>query len=226
MAQQGLYTRQLALGPMDNFVYLVGAEGAPEVAVIDAAWDVDAIERAAAEDGKRIVCAIVSHCHHDHTNGLPELLGRHDLPVFAQRRELEFSPELRALGDALRPTEPGGTIAVGPLTLKALHTPGHTPGSQCILHEGAGGGPGTLVSGDTAFVNACGRCDLRGGDPEEMYRTISQVLLRLPAETRLLPGHDYGDVPVSSLARERERNPYFRFPDLAAFVAYRMRPRK
>lgn len=85
---------------------------------------------------------------------------------------------------------------------------------------------GALVSGDTVFVNACGRCDLRGGDPEAMYRTISQVLLKLPAETKLLPGHDYGDVKISSLDRERQNNPYFRFPDVTSFVNFRMRPRR
>jgi glyoxylase-like metal-dependent hydrolase (beta-lactamase superfamily II) len=216
-----LYLRQLKLGPMDNFVYLVGAKGARETMVIDPAWDVDAIERAAAEDGRTLTHALVSHCHKDHTNGLPELLRRRDIPVFAQAEELAFSPELRELGkDALRPLGSGDLIRVGPLELKALHTPGHTPGSQCVLCEGS------LLSGDTVFINACGRCDLKGGDAEAMYWTISQVLMSLPEQTRLFPGHDYAEVPVSTLADERVKNPYFQFHDLAAFVAYRMRPRK
>jgi hydroxyacylglutathione hydrolase len=216
----GLYVRQLKLGPMDNFVYLVGAEGAPEVAVVDPAWEVDAIEKAAADDGKTIACAVVSHCHPDHVNGLPDLLKGRDIPVYAQRAELEFSPDLRELGDCMRPLAPGDDISVGPARFKALHTPGHTPGSQCLLCADS------LVSGDTVFVNACGRCDLRGGDPDAMYRTISQVLFALPDGTHLLPGHDYGDVPTSTLAREREHNPYFQFHDVPSFVAYRMRPRR
>lgn len=215
-----LYVRQLELGPMKNFVYLVGDRSSSEVAVIDPAWDVDAIERAAEADGKTLCAAIVSHCHQDHTNGLPELLARHDLPVYAQQEEARFSEELRKLaGDALRASKPGDTVQVGALKLTLLHTPGHTPGSQCVLCEDA------LVSGDTVFVNACGRCDMRGGDPDAMYRTISQVLLALPAETQLLPGHDYGDVKISSLQRERAHNPYFRFPDVTSFVNFRMRPR-
>lgn len=215
-----LYFRQLPLGPMDNFVYLLGARESDEVAVVDAAWDVDSIERAADEDGKRIVAALVSHCHHDHTNGLPELLRRRDIPVYAQREEIAFSPELRGLGGSLRPVAPGDTVAVGPAQLKLLHTPGHTPGSQCILCGDA------VVSGDTVFVNACGRCDLRGGSPEQMFETITKVLMALPPQTRLLPGHDYGDVPISTLGREQERNPYFQHHDLASFIAYRMRPRR
>ncbi|HEY8211791.1 MAG TPA: MBL fold metallo-hydrolase [Myxococcaceae bacterium] len=215
-----LYVRQLQLGPMENFVYLVGAEGAEEVAAVDPAWDVDAIARAAAEDGKRIACAVVSHCHHDHMNGLPELLRRMDVPVYAQKKELEFSADLRTVGDAMKGVDPGEAIQIGPLQAQLLHTPGHTPGSHCLLAGDA------LLSGDTVFVNACGRCDLRGGDPAEMFRSIDQVLKRLPPETRLFPGHDYGDVPVSSIAREREHNPYFQHHDLASFIAYRMRPRR
>lgn len=214
-----LYWKQLPLGPMKNFVYLVGSDSSPEVLVVDPAWDVSAIERAAAADGKRLAGAFVSHSHGDHINGLPELLSRHDLPVYAHKLEIDFSPELRKAGDALRPLSAGDRIQVGDARLVALHTPGHTPGSQCLHAEDA------LISGDTVFVNACGRCDLRGGSPEDMYRTISQVLLALPKDTKLFPGHDYGDVPVSSLARESEHNPYFQFHDVESFVRFRMRPR-
>lgn len=214
-----LYLRQLKLGPMDNFVYLVGPAEGEEAVVIDAAWDVDAILAAAEQDGRRISAAVVSHCHADHTNGLAPLLAHRDIPVYAQQAELDFSAALRGLGDCLRPLGPGDPIPVGTLTLQALHTPGHTPGSQCILAEGA------LVSGDTVFIKACGRCDLAGGDPAAMYRTITQVLMKLPDPTRLYPGHDYAAVPVSTLAAEKAENPYFRFADLASFVGYRMRPR-
>lgn len=220
MTNPPLYVRQLKLGPMDNFVYLVGAKDSPEVVVVDPAWDVDAIFRAAEEDGKKVSAAFCSHCHGDHINGLPDLLARVDVPVYAQKAEADFSSELRRLsGDALRPLGPGDRFNVGPLEATALHTPGHTPGSQTLWASGH------VASGDTVFVNACGRCDLKGGDPEAMYRTIHDVLMKLPDDTRLLPGHDYGDVQVSSLGREKAHNPYFRFPDLSAFVAYRMRPR-
>jgi glyoxylase-like metal-dependent hydrolase (beta-lactamase superfamily II) len=205
---------------MENFVYLLGASDAKEVAVVDPAWDVKAIEKAAQEDGKTIGSAIVSHCHLDHVNGLPELLQRHDIPVYAQKSELDFSPELRSISDSIRGIHPGDEISVGPLRVKALHTPGHTPGSQCLYSQSS------LVSGDTLFINACGRCDLRGGDPEAMYRSLSQVLLKLPEETRLFPGHDYAEVPVATLADTKAQNPYLQFADLGSFVAYRMRPRR
>lgn len=216
-----LYLRQLKLGPMDNFVYLVGPRDSQEVLVVDAAWEVDAIEKALAEDGKRLVGAFVSHCHGDHTNGLPELLARHDVPVYAQRVEVDFSNELRTMtAGVLEALGPGDTLTVGGREFQALHTPGHTPGSHCLLTDGA------LVSGDTVFINGCGRCDLRGGNPEDMYRSLSQVLLKVPDSTRLFPGHDYAEVPVQDMGHVRQQNPYFTFPDMAAFVAYRMRPRR
>jgi hydroxyacylglutathione hydrolase len=217
---QGLYVRQLKLGTMDNFVYLVGPASSREVLVVDAAWDVPAIERALEEDGKQLVGAFVSHCHGDHTNGLPELLSRHDVPVYAQRSELDYSADLRALAPgAFQALGPGDSLSVGERSFQALHTPGHTPGSHCLLAQDA------LVSGDTVFVNGCGRCDMKGGDPEAMYRSLSQVLARVPDQTRLLPGHDYADVPVEAMGEVRRNNPYFGFGDVASFVAYRMRPR-
>lgn len=214
------YVRQLKLGPMDNFVYLVGPADSNEVLVVDPAWDVEAIEQVVKEDGKRLVGAFVSHCHFDHINGLPDLLTRHDVPVYAQREEVRFSAELRELGDALRPVGPGDAVKVGQASFQALHTPGHTPGSHCLLAGDA------LVSGDTVFINGCGRCDMNGGNPEEMYRSLSQVLLKVPDTAKLWPGHDYADVPVTSMEQVRKNNPYFAFDDVASFVAFRMRPRK
>ena len=214
-----LYVRQLLLGPLDNFVYLIGAPDQREVIVVDPAWDVPAIERAAAEDGKVIAGAFCSHCHNDHINGLPELLSRHDIPIWAQRAEIDFSSELQKLGDALRPLGAGEAIPLPGVGLTAIHTPGHTPGSQCLLANDA------LVSGDTVFINACGRCDLRGGDPEAMYRSLTVTLGQLPGETRLYPGHDYAIPKTSTLAAERANNPYFQFRELDDFLRLRMRPR-
>lgn len=215
-----LYVRQIPVGAMENFAYLIGAKDSPEVVVVDPAWEPDTLLAAAKEDGKVIKALFASHHHHDHINAIAPLLETLDVPVYAQQEEIDFSPALRAFGDALRPLRPGDSIQVGPASLKAIHTPGHTPGSQCLYTGDA------LVSGDTVFVNACGRCDFNGGDPELMFQSLHSTLGKLPASTALYPGHDYGDVKVSSLEREREKNPYFRVKDLADFVALRMRPRK
>jgi glyoxylase-like metal-dependent hydrolase (beta-lactamase superfamily II) len=219
-ADAALYVRQLQLGPMENFVYLIGPAAGDEVVVIDPAWDVDAIEQAALRDHRRIVAAVVSHSHDDHINGLLELLRRRDLPVYAHREELAFSPALRHLGSAVRPVRAGDEISVGHAHIKLLHTPGHTPGSLCVLCGDS------LFSGDTAFVRGCGRCDLEGGDPEAMYRSITDVLLKLPDHTRLFPGHHYAERVSSTLADERRDNRFFQFGDLRDFIAYRMHARE
>jgi glyoxylase-like metal-dependent hydrolase (beta-lactamase superfamily II) len=214
------YVRQLKLGPMDNFVYLVGAAGAREVAVVDPAWDVDAILAAAAGDGKEIAAALLTHHHNDHINGLQPLLERTGgVPAYAQRAEIEFSPALQRFGKDLTAVGPGERIDVGPMRITCVHTPGHTPGAQCFHFDEA------LVSGDTVFVGGCGRCDLPGGDPQRMFDSLHRVIGSLPGETTLFPGHDYGGRPTSTLADEKAHNPYFLRGDLGSFVAYRMRPR-
>lgn len=217
---RSVFVHQFPLGPMQNFVYLVGTDGQPGVCVVDPAWDVAAIEAACAAQQKTLAAILLTHSHKDHINGVSELLRRHDVPVYAQRAEVDFSEDVRAFGDALRPLSPGDAVSLGGVEARVVHTPGHTPGSQCLLAGDA------LVAGDTLFVNGCGRCDLRGGDPEQMFHSLTGVLGNLPRATRLFPGHDYGDVPVSSLQREATQNPYFQFSNVESFVKYRMRPRR
>jgi len=220
----GLYLRQLQLGPMDNFVYLVGDQGAPETAIIDAAWDVSAALAAAEADGREVTHALVSHHHLDHTNGLlPLLERRRGVQIRVHQADLPLLvPELQ---QRVKPLTAGELIEIGPLRLRALHTPGHTPGSTCFHLEPDQDDPGALFAGDTLFVNACGRCDLAGGDAALMFESLVR-LSRLGENVRLYPGHDYGDVPVSSIGRERAQNIYFaKLGSLSDFVAYRNRPR-
>jgi hydroxyacylglutathione hydrolase len=213
-----LYVRQLQLGPMENFVYLVGARGAKETAIIDAAWDVQQALRAAEEDGRVVTHALVSHHHFDHTNGLPDLLARGQARVYIHdddKNSLTGDVKNEVTG-----VKAGDVVEVGPLKIHAFHTPGHTPGSTCWHAEGS------LFAGDTVFVNACGRCDLAGGNVDQMFASLKRVS-ELPEDTKLYPGHDYGDVPVSSIQREKENNPYFqKLNALTDFVSWRMRPRK
>src|SRR5260370_31100786 len=122
-----LYVRQLRLGPMENFVYLVGASEARETAVVDAAWDVAAAVRAAEEDGRVLTHALVSHHHHDHVNGLPEILAHGGIRVIAHALDVpKLAPELHPEATAV---SPGDAVDVGPLPATAMHTPRHTPSS-------------------------------------------------------------------------------------------------
>jgi glyoxylase-like metal-dependent hydrolase (beta-lactamase superfamily II) len=214
--EAGLYLRQMELGPMQNFVYLVGDRERGECVAVDPAWEIDTIVRTAEADGMRIVGALVTHTHPDHVGGdlfgmdIPgaaALLERVRAKVYVHAAEREV---LRGFGSDVARVEGGTELPVGRFTVTFIHTPGHTPGSQCFLVDGR------LISGDTLFINACGRTDLPGGDPAEMHRSLTQRLAKLPDETILLPGHNYGG-ETSTIGAEKRRNPFLRF-GLAEFL--------
>ena len=216
-----IYLRQMELGPMQNFVYLVGDPVARECVVVDPAWEIDTIVDTAGEDGFTITGALVTHTHQDHVGGsleawgmpgripgVEELVERISAKIYVHKAEREF---LRGFGSDLVKVDNHDTLAVGRLTLTFLHTPGHTPGSQCFLVDGR------LISGDTLFIGSCGRTDLPGSDPSEMYYSISQRLAALPDSTTLLPGHNYGGAS-STIGAEKRENPFMRFTSLGDFL--------
>ena len=216
-----LYVKQMELGPMQNFVYLIGDPVARQCVVVDPAWEIEAIVDAAAADGMDLIGALVTHTHQDHVGGsleswgLPgripgveDLLGRVDLKVYVHKAEREF---LKGFGSDLVAVDGHDTVTVGRLTVTFLHTPGHTPGSQCFLVDGR------LVSGDTLFIGACGRTDLPGSDPTEMYYSLTRRLAALPEETLLLPGHNYGG-PSSTIGDEKRTNAFMRMRSLGDFL--------
>ena len=103
--------------------------------------------------------------------------------------------------------------------MRFLHTPGHTPGSQCFLVEEPGQ-PGRLVSGDTLFLGSCGRVDLPGSDPEAMYHSLNGTLKRLPDDTLLYPGHHYSAEPFDTMGHEKRTNPFLRVASLDQFLMF------
>ena len=216
MADQ-LYLRQMELGPVQNYVYLVGDPETHECVVVDPAWEIDTIVRAAQDDGMSITGALVTHTHPDHVGGdlfgqeipgVSELLERVPARVYVHKAEREF---LRGFGSDLLKVEGGDTLDVGRVRITFIHTPGHTPGSQCFYVDGR------LISGDTLFIGSCGRTDFPGGDAEEMYRSLTQRLMALDDQTVLFPGHNYGG-PLSTLGDERRTNPFLRFASLGEFL--------
>jgi glyoxylase-like metal-dependent hydrolase (beta-lactamase superfamily II) len=228
MAGDGVYLKQMELGPMQNFVYLVGDPVAKECVVVDPAWEIDAILEAAAADDMTITGALVTHTHQDHVGGsleswgmpgripgIEELLGRIRAKVYVHKAEREF---LKGLGSDLVKVDNADTLPVGRLTLTFMHTPGHTPGSQCFVVEGH------VISGDTLFINSCGRTDLPGSDPAQMYHSLTQRLGALPDDTRLLPGHNYGGA-ASTIGAQKSENPFMRFASLGDFLRV-MGPRR
>jgi len=209
--------RQLPVGPMKNWAYLVGAPDGRECFVIDPAWDVPAILKAAEESARTVVAAVVTHHHHDHVNGLEPLLEACDVPIYAQQRELEFAPDVfSGFGKAVRGVKPSETLELAGARVTCLHTPGHTPGSHCLSCGDV------VFTGDTLFVNACGRCDFEGSDVHQLHQSLFDVLGALNSRTLVFPGHHYGDVEVSSIGREKERNPYYQHRTFEAFARHRL----
>ena len=214
-----LYFKQVEIGPMQNFVYLIGSMETRKVAVVDAAWEIDTILRLAAQDDMEITHAFVTHTHPDHVGGrfagmeiqgVTELVGKCKAKVVVHKAEAGFHKALSP-SDIIK-TESGDKIDVGGLQIQLLHTPGHTPGSQCFLVDNR------IVSGDTLFIGSCGRVDLPGSDPEQMYFSLTQKLMALPDETILFPGHNYSDRPTSTLGAEKQSNPYLKFHSLKQFL--------
>lgn len=204
-----LYVRQLELGPMQNFVYLVGDPGSKEAAVIDPGWDVPAILKRAAQDGYRISRIFLTHHHFDHVNGVEELLRHAPAQVYAHRDDV---PYLTVPAAQLTPVQDGEVVAIGALPVTMLHTPGHTPGSQCLLAIGH------IFTGDTLFVGSCGRVDQPGGDAKAMYRSLSQKLRPLDDAVRVMPGHNYAEEPTAALGEEKRTNPFLAAASLEAFL--------
>lgn len=221
-----LYFKQLEIGPMQNFIYLIGSTETRKAAVVDAAWDIERILGQAAADGMEITHALVTHTHPDHVGswlrgahieGVEELLAKTKAKVVVHRGEAEFLKSLSP-SDMIE-AESGDVIDVGGLGIKLIHTPGHTPGSQCFLLESSLVSGPRLIAGDTLFIGACGRVDFPGGSAEKMYESLTQKLMRLPDETLLFPGHNYAARPASTIGEQKKTNPYLQFHSLDAFLA-------
>jgi hydroxyacylglutathione hydrolase len=219
-----LYFRQLLSGrdfarndqvaaQMVNFVYAIGDRTTGEAVLVDPAYGIDDLVDAVEADGMTVGGVLATHHHPDHVGGgmmgysiegVSRLLERVACPVHVHHAELPFVAKTTGIAESeLSGHDAGDTISVGGVTIELVHTPGHTPGSQCFLVEGK------LVSGDTLFLDGCGRTDLPGSDVEQMYESL-QRLAALPADTIVYPGHRYSLPSSGSLDAIREQNYVFR----------------
>jgi hydroxyacylglutathione hydrolase len=217
-----LYLCQAQIGPMANYVYFIGDKVTRKAAIVDPAWDVGKIIAFAEKEGYTIDKLLVTHYHQDHLGGsmmgqniegAVEMVSRLPVKVYINKEEAEGTRRVTGLSDSdLVKVEAGDVINVGDITVKFLHTPGHTPGSQCFLVEG------NLISGDTLFVNSCGRVDLPGSDPAAMYYSLNHTLRNLDDSTVVYPGHAYSSESRTTIADQKRHNMYMRFPNLDDFL--------
>ena len=207
-----MLVEQMLVGPMAVFSYIVGCEKKKEGLVIDPAGSENKILSRADDMGLTIRYVVNTHGHADHTCGNRAILSKTGANLVVHQEDANeivrglnraFSMVMgkRPSPEAQKLVTDGDFIRIGQTGLKVIHTPGHTPGSICLYGEG------NLFTGDTLFVGAVGRTDLKGGSFDVLLDSLKK-LLSLPPETRVWPGHDYGDAPVSTLAREKETNPY------------------
>ena len=212
-----LYVEQIQIGQMQNFVYVVGSRTTREVALVDPAWDIDALLAHVEEQDLKPVAALVTHYHPDHVGGelmghqiegLAELIGKQDVKVYVHEQEADGLKKVTGLSNSdMTRVASGDRMQLGEIDVKFLHTPGHTPGSQCFrIHD-------RLVSGDTLFIQGCGRVDLPGSDPDQMYESLRR-LASLPDETILLPGHNYSSTTSATMGDMKSSNVSLRIPDL------------
>ena len=221
MVSDPLYFRQLLSGrdfavenslarQMANFTYVVGDAATREVLLVDPAYAPEELLALLAADDVNLIGVVATHYHADHiggdllghrVSGIAELSRVVDVPIHVQASEATWVT--RGTGVGTPPVvahQPGEVLWVGAMPITLLHTPGHTPGSQCLYVEGR------LMSGDTLFIDGCGRTDLPTADPGEMYLSLQRRLADLPDETLLFPGHFYSPEPFATLGEVRKKN--------------------
>jgi len=220
-----LYFRQLLAGrdfaqsdpiarQMVNFVYLIGDTETREALVVDPAWAIDDVLAVLQRDDMKLTGALATHYHADHVggeafgmtiSGIAELLERAPVKIHVQRAEAPWVARGTGVSQGdLALHDSGDVVRVGAIDVTLIHTPGHTPGSQCFLVANR------LVAGDTLFLQGCGRTDLPGGDPVQLYRSLTQKLAHVPDDAILFPGHLYARVPSASMGETRRTNFVFK----------------
>src|SRR3954447_1797470 len=229
-----LYFRQLLAGrdyarndpiarQMVNFVYLIGDRETGDAVVIDPAYDIAGLLDVLDADGMRLTGALATHYHPDHVGGsmggytiggVRELLALPPVPVHVQADEAPWVQRVTECSESdLVQHASGDAVMVGEIPIELIHTPGHTPGSQCFFVNDC------LVSGDTLFLEGCGRTDLPGGDPAALYESLTQKLAKIPDHPRLSPGPRSCAEPSATMGETRQWNYVFKPTSEAQWLA-------
>jgi len=207
-----MFLEQIQVGQMMVFAYLLGDPQSGEALVIDPAAETEDIFALAKKNNLKIKYIVNTHGHVDHTSGnsdMKRLTGAQIIVHEDDARRLTNTPASTLAMFNAKPSPPaditvreGDQIRVGDITLNVLHTPGHSEGSMSLYNDGI------VFTGDTLFVEAVGRTDFPGGSWDVMYQSIQTKLFRLPDETRVLPGHNYGRMTSSTIGHEKKHNPF------------------
>lgn len=203
--------KTLVVGPLEVNCYLIGDEKGGPIGIVDPGGDAETILKAVKNLDRPVACIVNTHGHFDHVGAVEELkreLGVEYLTHKDEQKILQEMPDhMEFFGlEALKPPkvsrfiEDGELITLGSLTVKVIHTPGHSPGGICLYSEETG----QLISGDTLFYESVGRTDLPGGNTKTMLTSIAEKILILPDNTRVFPGHG----PETQIGHEKQFNPF------------------
>ena len=182
---------QFQVGPLQNFTYLVANAEGGEGVVIDPSYGIDPVLEAIDARRVKVRYILNTHSHQDHVAGNADVRDRTGAKVVAHR-----SAPLHQDVDV----DDGSVIESGRIKFEVVHTPGHTPDSVLYIFAG------NVATGDTLFVGECGRTDLPGGDPSAMFDSLLGRVMKLDDALVVLPGHDYGVTPTSTIGREKKEN--------------------
>lgn len=197
--EPSIFVKQIPIGPMKNFSYLVGARNGDTAIIIDPGWEAQKLIEEGKTEGRTITALLVTHTHYDHVNAAQEVATALTIPIYVHEHEVIALPQELDI----RTTKEGSIIEEAGLSFTCYHTPGHSPGSQCFLVENV------LFTGDTLFVDSCGRVDLEGGNPDEMMQSLHR-LSTLPENIIVYCGHDYGKTPVTTIDEQKRDNPHMK----------------
>ncbi len=203
---------QLSLGPMANFVYILQETQSGQALVVDPAWSFPQIQECLDQEGLTLSGVYLTHTHHDHLNALSELLKYMEVPVYVS--EKAASTGLPA--HLSRPCDDDELIMLGDIEMRSYLTPGHSPCGQCLSVNDL------LITGDTIFIDGCGRCDLTGSEPKAMFDSLQSLKSRIDASSMIYCGHNYGPSPRDTFANQCQRNRFLNTHNLAEFLSRRM----